>query len=36
LIVVIQLIYLRTRALPRLIFMHWPMDLLAAWMTLRP
>ena len=36
LVVVLQLIYLRTRALPRLIFLHWPMDLLAAWMTLRP
>jgi hypothetical protein len=36
LIVIIQLIYLRTRDLPCLIFMQWPMDLLAAWMTLRP
>jgi len=36
LVVIIQLIYLRTRALPCLIFMQWPMDLLAAWMTLRP
>ena len=35
-IVIIQLIYLRTRSLPTLIFMQWPMDLLAAWMTLRP
>ncbi|MGD0130089.1 MAG: hypothetical protein ABSF46_32630 [Terriglobia bacterium] len=36
LIVIVQLIYLRTRALPRMIFLQWPMDLLAAWMTLRP
>jgi hypothetical protein len=28
-----QLIYLRTRRLPRMIVMHWPMDLLAARMT---
>jgi len=34
-VVIIQLIYLRSRALPRMIFMQWPMDLLAAWMTLR-
>ena len=36
LVVILQLIYLRTRALPRLIFMQWPIDLIAAWMTLRP
>lgn len=35
LIVVAQLIYLRTRALPRMIFMHWPMDLFAAILTLK-
>jgi len=35
LVIVIQLIYLRTRSLPRMIFMHWPMDLLAALMTLK-
>jgi hypothetical protein len=35
LVVIIQLIYLRTRALPRMIFMHWPMDLFAAIRTLR-
>jgi hypothetical protein len=34
LVVVLQLIYLRTRSLPRLIVMHWPLDLLAALMTL--
>jgi hypothetical protein len=36
LVVVWQLIYLRTRCLPRMIIMHWPMDLLAAVLTLRP
>jgi len=36
LVVVIQLIYLRSRALPRMIFMQWPMDLIAAWVTLGP
>ena len=35
LVIVIQLIYLRVRNLPRMIFMHWPMDLLAALMTLK-
>ena len=35
LVVVAQLIYLRTRCLPRMIIMHWPMDLLAARLTLR-
>jgi hypothetical protein len=35
LVVVFQLIYLRTRCLPRMIVMHWPMDLLAALFTLR-
>jgi len=30
LVVVMQLLYLRTRRLPRMIVMHWPMDLLAA------
>jgi len=34
LVAVIQLIYLRTRRLPRMIVMHWPMDFLAARMTL--
>lgn len=34
LVVVLQLMYLRTRRLPRMIVMHWPMDLLAARMTL--
>jgi len=34
-IIVIQLIYLRTRSLPRMIIMHWPMDFLAALMTLK-
>jgi len=33
-VVVVQLIYLRVRRLPRFIVMHWPMDLLAARMTL--
>ena len=36
LIVIIQLIYLRSRTLPRMIFMQWPMELIAAWVTLRP
>jgi len=36
LVVIVQLIYLRMRSLPRMIFMQWPMDLIAAWMTLRP
>jgi len=35
LVVAFQLIYLRTRQLPRMIVMHWPMDLLAAVLTLR-
>ena len=35
LVVVFQLIYLRMRRLPRMIVMHWPMDLLAAVLTLR-
>jgi hypothetical protein len=35
LVVVVQLIYLRTRCLPRMIIMHWPMDLFAALLTLR-
>jgi hypothetical protein len=35
LVLVAQLIYLRTRCLPRMIIMHWPMDLLAARLTLR-
>jgi len=35
LVVVLQLIYLRTRRLPRMILMHWPMDLFAAVLTLR-
>jgi len=34
LVVVMQLLYLRTRRLLRMIVMHWPMDLLAARMTL--
>jgi len=34
LVLVMQLVYLRTRRLPRMIVMHWPMDLLAARMTL--
>lgn len=33
-VVVVQLIYLRVRRLPRFIVMHWPMDILAARMTL--
>ena len=35
LVAVFQLIYLRTRRLPRMIVMHWPMDLFAALLTLR-
>jgi len=35
LVVVFQLIYLRTRRLPRMIVLHWPMDLFAAVLTLR-
>jgi hypothetical protein len=35
LVVVVQLIYLRTRCLPRMIIMHWPMDLFAALLTLK-
>ena len=35
LVVIVQLIYLRTRALPRMIFMHWPMDFFAALLTLK-
>lgn len=35
LVVVFQVIYLRTRCLPRMIIMHWPMDLFAAVLTLR-
>jgi hypothetical protein len=35
LVVALQLIYLRTRRLPRMILMHWPMDLIAAVLTLR-
>jgi hypothetical protein len=35
LVVVFQLIYLRTRHLPRMIIVHWPMDLFAAVLTLR-
>jgi len=34
LVMVMQILYLRTRRLPRMIVMHWPMDLLAARMTL--
>jgi hypothetical protein len=34
LVLVMQLLYLGTRRLPRMIVMHWPMDLLAARMTL--
>jgi hypothetical protein len=36
LVVAFQLIYLRTRCLPRMIIMHWPMDMFAALLTLRP
>jgi hypothetical protein len=35
LVVVFQLIYLRTRCLTRMIIMHWPMDLFAALLTLK-
>jgi membrane protease YdiL (CAAX protease family) len=35
LVVVFQLVYLRTRRLPRMIVMHWPMDLFAALLTLK-
>src|ERR1043166_7597473 len=35
LVVIFQLVYLRTRRLPRMIMMHWPMDLFAALLTLR-
>jgi hypothetical protein len=35
LVVVFQLIYLRTRCLPRMNIMHWPMDLFAAVLPLR-
>jgi hypothetical protein len=35
LVVVFQLIYLRTRRLTRMIIMHWPMDLFAAVLTLK-
>ena len=35
LVVVFQLIYLRTRCLPRMIVMHWPMDLFAVMLTLK-
>jgi hypothetical protein len=35
LVVIFQLIYLRTRRLPRMIVMHWPMDLFAALLTLK-
>jgi hypothetical protein len=35
LVVAFQLIYLRTRRLPRMIIMHWPMDLFAALLTLK-
>lgn len=34
LVVILQLVYLRTRSLPRMIVMHWPLDLLAAGITL--
>ena len=34
LVMLMQFMYLRTRRLPRMIVMHWPMDLLAARMTL--
>jgi len=36
LVMLMQLLYLRTRRLPRMIVMHWPMDLLAARLTLAP
>ena len=32
---IFQHIYLRTRRLPRIIVMHWPMDLFAALLTLK-
>jgi len=35
LVVVLQLIYLGTRRLPRMIVLHWPLDLFAALLTLR-
>jgi|ERR1700730_19850 len=35
LVAVFQLVYLRTRRLPRMIIMHWPMDLFAALLTLK-
>jgi hypothetical protein len=35
LVVVFQLLYLRTRRLPRMIITHWPMDLFAALLTLK-
>jgi hypothetical protein len=35
LVLIFQLVYLRTRRLPRMIMMHWPMDLFAALLTLR-
>jgi hypothetical protein len=35
LVVVLQLLYLRTRRLPRMIFLHWPLDLFAALLTLK-
>jgi CAAX protease family protein len=35
LVMIFQLLYLRTRHLPRMIIMHWPMDLFAALLTLR-
>jgi hypothetical protein len=35
LVVALQLIYLRTRRLPRMIILHWPLDLFAALLTLR-
>jgi CAAX prenyl protease-like protein len=36
LVMLMQILYLRTRRLPRMIVMHWPMDLLAARLTLAP
>jgi hypothetical protein len=35
LVFVLQLIYLRTRRLPRMIVLHWPLDLFAALLTLK-
>jgi hypothetical protein len=35
LVVIFQIVYLWTRRLPRMIMMHWPMDLFAALLTLR-